>query len=209
MAEPAHSTRLRLRLVARDLLVTHGIQRVSMAQVAASAGLTRVTIYRHFAGREDLVREAFLHLADSLDTVIADASADPHRDVEAYLARIGAVVVALPAGLQQAMGELQRAYPAVFAEVRRREQSAISALFDLLYSAAEEQGRIRPGLRRSVVEALFWSMVTSFIDDPDLRAEGLAPAAVFDTLVSILLNGLLVPPPAAGPDRPPDPAGEA
>jgi hypothetical protein len=80
--------------------------------------------------------------------------------------------------------------------VRGRERRAIGTLFDLLYSSAEAQGRIRPGLKRSVVEMLFWEVVTGFFDYPALQAEGLSPAEVFDTIVGILLNGILIDAPA-------------
>jgi AcrR family transcriptional regulator len=200
MSEVERTTAQRILLAARDLLVTRGVRRVSMADVAAAAGVTRVTVYRHFGDRQALVRAAFLHLADSLDAVVSDLSGEHYPDVEAYLARIGQVVFTLPAGLQAAMTDLQRAHPEVYAEVRAREQASIRSLFDLLYSAAEAQGRIRRGLRRAVVEALFWQVVTSFADDPTLQLRGLSPAEIFDTVVGTVLNGILIDPdaPAGG-----------
>jgi len=186
------ATHQRILLAARDLLVARGVRRVSMDDVAQAAGVTRVTVYRYFGDRENLVREAFLHLADSLDAVVADLAREPHPDVDAFLARIGGVMTALPSGLQTATADLQRAYPTVYAEVRDRERRAIGALFDLLYSGAEAQGRIRPGLRRPVVETLFWEVVTGFLDYAALQDQGLSPADVYRTIVDVLLNGMLV-----------------
>lgn len=190
------ATRQRILLAARDLLVARGVRRVSMDDVAQGAGITRVTVYRHYGDRESLVRAAFLHLADSLDAVVADLAGEAHPDVDAFLARIGEVITALPAGLQAAMADLQRAYPAVYTEVQERERRAIGALFDLLYSSAEAQGRIRPGLRRPVVEILFWEVVTGFLDYDALQDQGLSPAEVYRTIIGVFLNGMLV---EAGP----------
>jgi len=190
------ATRQRILLAARDLLVARGVRRVSMDDVAQGAGITRVTVYRHYGDRESLVRAAFLHLADSLDAVVADLAGEAHPDVDAFLARIGEVITALPAGLQTAMADLQRAYPAVYTEVQERERRAIGALFDLLYSSAEAQGRIRPGLRRPVVEILFWEVVTGFLDYDALQDQGLSPAEVYRTIIGVFLNGMLV---EAGP----------
>jgi TetR/AcrR family transcriptional repressor of uid operon len=186
------TTHQHILLAARDLLVARGVRRVSMEEVARAAGVTRVTVYRYFGDREGLVRAAFLHLADSLDALVTDLAREPNPDVDAFLARIGEVVTALPAGLQPAMADLQRAYPAVYGEVRGRERRAIAALFDLLYSRAEAQGRIRPGLRRPVVEILFWEVVTRFLDYPALQDQGLSPAEVYRTIVDVFLNGMLV-----------------
>lgn len=186
------TTSQRILLAARDLLVARGVRRVSMDEVADAAGVTRMTVYRHFGNRERLVREAFLQLAESLGAVVADLDGQARPDVDAFLGRIGEVVMALPAGLQAAMAELEKAHPEVHAEIRDRERRAIARLFDLLYSGAEAQGRIRPGLKRSVVEMLFWEVVTGFFDYPALQAQGLSPAEVFRTIVDVLLNGMLV-----------------
>ena len=166
-----------------------------MDEVAEAAGVTRQTVYRHFGDREALVRDAFLNLAESLESVIADLGGAAQPDVDAFLGRIGEVVSTLPAGLQTAMADLEKAHPDVYAEVRGRERRAIATLFDLLYSGAEAQGRIRPGLKRPVVETLFWQVVTGFFDYPTLQAQGLSPAEVFRTIVDVLLNGILIPAP--------------
>lgn len=194
MPENERTTRQRVLTAGRDLLVTRGVRRVSMDEVAAAAGVTRTTVYRHFGDRESLVRAAFLQLAESLEAVVADLGGETRPDVDAFLSRIGEVVLGLPTGLQAAMAELEKAHPEVHAEVRGRERRAIRALFDLLYSGAEAQGRIRPGLKRPVVEMLFWEVVTGFFDYPALQAQGLSPAEVFRTIVDVLLNGMLVPP---------------
>ncbi len=186
------TTRQRILLAARDLLVARGVRRVSMDEVAEAAGVTRVTVYRYFGDRESLVRAAFLHLAESLEALVADLGREPRPDVDAFLARIGKVMTALPAGLQPAMAELQKAYPDAHGTIRNRERRAIASLFDLLYSGAEAQGRIRPGLKRSVVEILFWEVVTGFLDYSALQDQGLSPAEVYRTIVDVLLNGMLV-----------------
>jgi len=186
------TTRQRILLAARELLAARGIRRVSMDEVAQAAGVTRVTVYRYFGDRETLVRAAFLHLSDELDALVANRGEEPHPDVDALLARIGELVTALPAGLQAAQAELQRAYPEVHAEVLERERQAIAGLFDRLYSGAEAQGRIRPGLRRSVVEMLFWKVVTGFLDYHTVQDQGLSPVEVYRTIVDVLLNGMLV-----------------
>jgi AcrR family transcriptional regulator len=192
------TTPQRILLAARDLLVARGVRRVSMEDVAGAAGVTRVTVYRYFGDRESLVRAAFLHLAESLEGLIAELAAEARPDVDAFLARIGEVVTALPAGLQSAVADLQRAYPEVHAEVRERERRAIATLFDLLYSGAAAPGRIRPGLKRPVVEILFWEIVTGFLDYPALLDQGLSPAEVYRTIVDVFLNGMLVGAPARG-----------
>jgi AcrR family transcriptional regulator len=50
------TTRDRILESARDLFLEHGAKAVSMRGVAARAGVTAMAIYRHFEGREALLR---------------------------------------------------------------------------------------------------------------------------------------------------------
>jgi len=163
-----------------------------MEDVADRAGISRVTVYRYFGDRVQLIRAAALQMAEALEAVILDMGSETAPDLDAYLERIGATVMDLPAGVMGAMADLQRVHPEVYTEVRGRERTAIRSLFDLLYSAAETQGRIRPGLDRRVVEVLFWEIVTGFLDNPELNRQGLTPSQVFDTTAAVLLRGILV-----------------
>ena len=186
------TTRARILDAARDLLVSRGVRRVSMDDVAEAAGVTRMTVYRYFGDRDSLVEQAFLFMAESLEAALADIARQPQPDVDAFLDRIGAMVGTLPAGLPTAMDELRKTHPEIHAEVRGRERRAIGELFERLYAGAEAQGRLRPGLKRPVVEMLFWEVVTGFFDYPALQAQGLSPTEVFRTIVDVLLNGMLV-----------------
>ena len=115
--------------------------------------------------------------------MVADLGGEARPDVDAFLGASARWSGPSPPALQAAMADLEKAHPEVYAEVRGRERRAIGALFDLLYSGAEAQGRIRPGLKRPVVEMLFWEVVTGFFDYPALQAQGLSPTEVFRTIV--------------------------
>jgi AcrR family transcriptional regulator len=186
------TTRERILEAARDLLATRGVRRMTMEDVADRAGISRVTVYRYFGDRVQLIRAAALQMAEALEAVILDMGSETAPDLDAYLERIGEAVMDLPAGVMGAMADLQRVHPEVYSEVRGRERAAIRSLFDLLYSAAETQGRIRPGLDRRVVEVLFGEIVTGFLDNPELNRQGLTPSQVFDTTAAVLLRGILV-----------------
>jgi len=185
------TTRGRILQAARELFFAQGTSKTSIDEAARRAGLTRVTVYRHFANREELVGSAFSLLAEGLEGVADELEGQKQPDIQAFLKRVGEVVTSLPDGIARAMGDLETAQPAVYADVRRREHEVIRRLFDHLYSAAERQGRIRPGLDRRVVEVLFWDVLTGFLESPALREEGITPAAVYNTVISILLQGIL------------------
>lgn len=63
------ATHERLIACALDLFEAQGFDRTTVAQIAAAAGVSEMTFFRHFAGKELVV------LADPYDPVIADAVA--------------------------------------------------------------------------------------------------------------------------------------
>src|SRR5262249_51867935 len=50
-------TRQRLLEVSRELFVKNGTQATGVDDIARAAGTSRATVYTHFAGKQDIVRE--------------------------------------------------------------------------------------------------------------------------------------------------------
>ena len=69
--------RERLLRTASELFYREGIHAVGVDRIVAEAGVTRATFYRHFPGKEDLVR-AYLDLEDAaLRGYFAEAEGEP------------------------------------------------------------------------------------------------------------------------------------
>ena len=67
----------------------------------------------------------------------------------------------------------------------------LRAIFDQLYARAEQEGRLRSGLDKDVVEALFWEVVMTLPESSKLSSLGLTPDQIYATLSNLLLYGLL------------------
>ena len=63
----SETTGKRILDTALELLLEQGIRKTSMDEVAERAGVTRVTIYRHFRDKKELVRAVFLRIADGIE----------------------------------------------------------------------------------------------------------------------------------------------
>lgn len=66
------AARDRLIEAASTCIATEGLANVSVAAVAAGAGVSRQTVYRYFAGRDDLVAAALFSASDRLRGEILD-----------------------------------------------------------------------------------------------------------------------------------------
>ena len=92
MAEPQQTTVAsvpeRLLDATVEVAADHGLARLSVGDVAKRAGLSRQTLYKHFATRDDLIAQAVLREAGHMvEAVIADAERhdDPVDSLEAAI----------------------------------------------------------------------------------------------------------------------------
>jgi AcrR family transcriptional regulator len=81
--------RERILAVAADLFYRHGIRAVGVESIAEAAGTNKMTLYRHFASKDELVAEYLRCLADkassSWDKLAAAHPGDPRAQLRAWL----------------------------------------------------------------------------------------------------------------------------
>jgi AcrR family transcriptional regulator len=189
MPENTRTTRNRIQQAALDLFLQQGVRKTSIDDIAARAGVTRVTVYRHFADREQLVGAAFRQVNGVFDR-IREALAE-EDDLDGYLARMATEMTAVPLGFMSGMAELEIVHAEIHADLRKARRQLLRAIFDQLYARAEQEGRLRPGLDKDVVEALFWEVVMTLPESSKLSTLGLTPSEMYNTLSNLLLYGLL------------------
>jgi AcrR family transcriptional regulator len=181
----------RITLAALGLFLLHGISKTTIGEVSDQAGVTRVTVYRHFGDKRGLVQATFLRVAAIFQDVQADLERDNNPDVENFLDRIGTELGALPSGdLHTRLDELHRLYPLIYAEYHQAQLSAMGRIFDRLFSVAEQQGLLRPGLNRRVAEAFYWEAIVGIMKGTALVAHGVPHTEIYATVRDILLHGL-------------------
>ncbi len=124
-------------LAARDVLADS--PRAELSTIAARAGVHRVTLYRHFRTREDLIARLYESYLDDAERVIRDT--DPQADD-----LLGEI-----ADLTRRLYEVNLTWRAfawapaysVEAQARRKEMTAANIA---LFQAAEQRGVLRPDL---------------------------------------------------------------
>jgi AcrR family transcriptional regulator len=185
-------TREKILLSALALFSERGIAKTSLNEVAYRAGVTRVTVYRHFAEKKELAREVFLRVEQVFVKGLADLKRNPQADWEEVLDQIGEGLSSLPPGDAAArMEELKRIYPDVYSVVQRVRVATLNDLFEQLSIREKRQKLMRPGLNRQMVQAIFWELVINFFDNPRFKSLGLSDVELFHAVTDIILYGIL------------------
>src|SRR5438105_15196093 len=77
--------RERILAAARQLFYSRGIRPVSVDEIAAAAGTNKMTLYRHFESRDQLIAEYLRHLPADADASWAEAARACPGDARAQL----------------------------------------------------------------------------------------------------------------------------
>jgi AcrR family transcriptional regulator len=85
--------RERILAVARELFYRRGIHAVGVDAIAEAAGTNKMTLYRHFASKDELVaaclRELVAQIDAEWDAIAAAHPGDPKGELTAWLQHIG------------------------------------------------------------------------------------------------------------------------
>jgi AcrR family transcriptional regulator len=189
-------TRTRILDAAAELVLRQGLTATTMEQIAAAAGISPPTIYRHFASKDALLIALIEHVAllPEIRSILANGGAgDPATDLRALgrlllveqADRFAVIAVCLAEG---------PAHPTVGAEVLRRVALPVWQEVGAYLEAQVAAGRLRPAPTLPRVYTLA-GVVTSFALARRLFGEHLPFTAeqLAETHLSTFLEGAATP----------------
>jgi AcrR family transcriptional regulator len=135
------NARGRLAQAALTLYAGQGFEKTTVAEIAARAGLTERTFFRHFADKREVLFYGMEMLRDLLVRAVADAPASvtPMDAVSAALQTAGALMQENPDRVR-----LRNAVVSANAELRERELIKLAALASAITDALHERGVPEP-----------------------------------------------------------------
>jgi AcrR family transcriptional regulator len=157
----------RLREAALELFEERGFEQTTVAEIAARAGLTERTFFRHFSDKREVLFRGSEGLRDTL--VLAVDQAPPEASA------LEAVSAALEAAGDVFVPEFSRRRRAVIlanAELQERELIKLASLTDALADALRRRG-VRDPMARLAGEtgiALFRITFERWVTDPAQRS---------------------------------------
>jgi AcrR family transcriptional regulator len=155
----------RLQEAATELYLEHGFAETTVASIAARAGLTERTYFRHFADKREVLFANEDALRDRLVEAVlaADADASPGQAATAGLD-------AVTADLQPRHAALRRRAPIVAAhpELRERELGKLRSWTTALAQALRDRGVAGPtaALTAEVAVAVFNVAAQRWLEQP-------------------------------------------
>ena len=176
MPEREKDAKGRLQRMALELFRERGYDRTTAAQIAARAGVTERTFFRHFPDKREVLFDGQATLGAALAAAIAEAPAELGALATVFRA-FHAVIPAIEANRSFALPrqELVLATPAL----RERELTKHMALADLLAEGLRERGLSaqQAKLAAQAGMAAFVHATNAWLDEPEPRLEKRVDAA--------------------------------
>ena len=106
---------------ANEMFLTLGYKSVTMDDIAAELGISKKTIYLHFANKNDLVEASTLKLFEDISTSIDGICTDGHNPVEEFFVIRDFMTKALNNETASPIFQLQKFFPKVFTCLHTRK----------------------------------------------------------------------------------------
>ena len=192
----------RIAAAALQLIAQQGARKSDLDEVARQAGVTRVTVYRHFGDKQGLVRAACSADFGLFCPGPAEFPADTTPDMDERLLQLAADLRELPPGnLLQRLDEISRLYPAVYQEFRTARERPSIACWSSCWNQPGGTARCATICIRMSCSAVFRSAVIGLIENPALISSNVSLADVLANVQEIFCHGILKPPSELGIGR--------
>lgn len=181
-----------VRTAEREFLRS-GFSRVLMDDLAHELGMSKKTLYAHFAGKEALLRAVLEHRVLEIDrglsALVTSGAAFPRkfRDVAQFvqnrMAEVSPVFLA----------DIRRHAPECFAVVEEFRGRAIPRYFGQLIDEGVRAGCLDSGVDRDLLIRMLALSIQGIIRPEVVGDLRMHPSAALDQILGIVFHGILTP----------------
>lgn len=189
MPKKAVDVRDRIVRGATDRFLAHGFNRVTMDRLAADLGVSKKTLYQHFASKEALlytVVTGFLEESSASVKAIIDRGGDLRGRLAALMTFLSRRLSAVSPVFFE---ELERHAPEMWQEVQEFRRRQIVRNILKLYRSGRRQGIFSTYPAPQLTVQLFLSMVEGVMNPRVLSSLPYPPAQVMRAIITIFLFG--------------------
>lgn len=191
-AAPAHRGRI-LRQARTDFFL-QGYSRFTMDGLAAELGMSKKTLYVHFAGKDEIVGAVIDHLAAEIradaDALLASREFDFAGKLRAFIEGMMTRLAALsPATLR----DLQRFAPRLHQKLEDVRARTLPYVFGRFIAEGQRSGLVRTQLPPGFATEFLLQAMQGLMQPATLERLHLAPREVLATALDLYFGGLLTP----------------
>ena len=192
VAETAVGTRIVRQ--ARAHFFAHGYSQCTMDELAAELGMSKKTLYVHFAGKEALMRAVVEDLSREIRASADELFANRRLNFAEKLRGFAEGMVERTTRMNpRLLRDLQRFAPEIYRQVAEMREKNIPYVFGRFIEEGQLAGMVRTDLDPGFAVAFFLSAMNGLIQPATMDRLGLAPRDLVPRAIELLFGGLLTP----------------
>lgn len=177
----------KIKRAALELFKERGIRKSSMNDVAARCGITRMTVYRYFDGKEELLKALLIDIVAVFDI----SGIDKSGGLDGIFSTVGSALERLKGvPVFKILGETKMLYPGLYSEIAERLRETQDRLFEGVTDIAAKQGVLRDNLDMETVKIILIDFIVRIPENPAVVKGEKSILEIFNTINTILRYGL-------------------
>jgi AcrR family transcriptional regulator len=179
---------------ARAHFFAHGYSQCTMDELAVELGMSKKTLYVHFAGKEALMRAVIDDLSREIRTSADELLANRRLNFAEKLRGFAEGMMERTARMNpRLLRDLQRFAPEIYRQVAEMREKNIPYVFGRFIEEGQLDGMVRTDLNPGFAVAFLLSAMNGLIQPAMMDRLGLAPRELAPRAIELLFGGLLTP----------------
>jgi len=184
--------RPRVVAAARELFLGGGFVRVTADDIAAELGISKATLYREFASKEEILRAVVRDLMAEISGEVGAIMGDDRRGlVERLVALFTFVAGRLSRFGPVFIRDIQKSAPAVWTEIEDFRRNKLVTNFKTVLAAGHKQGLFRGDIDDELMMRMLLKLVEEFVNPAEMLRTGRPPAETFQAVIKVFFQGIL------------------
>ncbi len=179
---------------ARVHFFTHGYSQVTMDDLAAELGMSKKTLYVHFASKEALMRAVIADLSQeiraSADALFGNRQLNFAEKLRGFAE---GMVERLTKTNPRLLRDLQRFAPDLYQQVGEMREKNIPYVFGRFIEEGQLAGMVRPEVDTAFAVQFFLQAMNGLVQPATMERLGLAPRDIAPRAIGLFFGGLLTP----------------
>ena len=142
---------------ASSLFLQYGYKAVTMDDIAELMHISKKTIYVHFSDKTSLVRSAVFHVFDEVKDKIIAVQSSIENPIKALYETKKIAVEVLGKKDKSPQYQLQKYYSSIYAEIRKKELSALGETFKMNLNKGIESGLFRASIDTEFITRIYFN----------------------------------------------------
>jgi AcrR family transcriptional regulator len=179
---------------AKSLFLQFGFSKVTVDEIASRLGISKKTIYKYFASKDELINTLLVQAMDEMD---AQCKGILRRDDLSFVDKLREmmknIAIQYSAMHRPLMEDLERNAPHIWRRIAEFRTRLVNEGFGKLLKEGIGQGMFRNDIDDKLILLIYQNMIESSINPQTLVNVPYSAVQVFEAIIKVIYEGILTP----------------